>query len=671
MLRDTLGLRFDRLFETADSLRMLPDSLRAQMIRYRLPIHRLVAMADSMGVPVDSVGVTIDREAFNPLASAMGAPSNNAFRYTSGYNIFKGSSTWTNGGDYVMSRGAMSLHNNTTIDMQRSVLSGAGGVSLTQNRLSTTDANWRMGPGFSLGGRASLSGYDRTDPTSVGSNEAERKSEFQFSSRARRQFGREFNSELNMLTGVLDLKNFSQIKRGLSGDVNGRTRWLHGNWFSHDLTYGMNGNVSRTRKPTSITTVGTSDYSATLRGALQLYQAAPVGLNLNYNVRKTRVETPGDSDLVNRLLTSAAGTDATLRFRVDNNRYLNLTGGATWNNTLQGTRDDQTFRAESRWSAGPWTLDTSISDVITNSDFFANGTAGGYVVKDNSRQANGTLTRPLGSKIVSKLTGNILLTQTRSAASSSASSPPTPNDSYLQSYRFETQYNPSEKWGTGVALDVSLSRQINLPAVSTSNNTDTRTYRAEWRWQYRLLRGLTANQSNTVQSAYEFYPFAPDRNNLSLDYNSVTNLSAVLTPRLTVGLTHNARQQPRGDWRVLPDGTGVLLPSDESLNYTLTTNISYTLTPDVSFSIIPLYLASNLTGTSNGVAAPTRSSRGLHLNGTANLKIALGKKGELSGSIGRNFLSDRTTTYQNGAPLLSPVAIQDYWSGVLNLSWQL
>ena len=40
---------------------MLPDSLRAQIIRFRLPLRRLVSMADSMGVPVDSVGAVIAR----------------------------------------------------------------------------------------------------------------------------------------------------------------------------------------------------------------------------------------------------------------------------------------------------------------------------------------------------------------------------------------------------------------------------------------------------------------------------------------------------------------------------------------------------------------------------------------------------------------------------------
>jgi hypothetical protein len=122
---------------------------------------------------------------------------------------------------------------------------------------------------------------------------------------------------------------------------------------------------------------------------------------------------------------------------------------------------------------------------------------------------------------------------------------------------------------------------------------------------------------------------------------------------------------------VLPDGSGVLLPSDEALNYTLLSNINWALTPDVSFRITPQYLATDRTGTSNGNAVPTRSSRGLRLSGGANLKIPLGKKGELSGSIGRTFTSDRTTTYQSGVPQLSPVAEQDYWNGVLNLSWEL
>src|SRR5262245_43890615 len=69
LLRDTLGLHFDTLFPTADSLHLTPDTLRALSIRYRYSIARLVLMADSLGVPVDSVGPIMQRESFNPLAA--------------------------------------------------------------------------------------------------------------------------------------------------------------------------------------------------------------------------------------------------------------------------------------------------------------------------------------------------------------------------------------------------------------------------------------------------------------------------------------------------------------------------------------------------------------------------------------------------------------------------
>src|SRR5512138_103791 len=69
LLRDTLGLHFDGIFPMADSLGLRPDTLRALMIRYRYPLLRLVHLADSLGVPVDSVGTMVDRERFNPLAA--------------------------------------------------------------------------------------------------------------------------------------------------------------------------------------------------------------------------------------------------------------------------------------------------------------------------------------------------------------------------------------------------------------------------------------------------------------------------------------------------------------------------------------------------------------------------------------------------------------------------
>jgi hypothetical protein len=667
LLRDTLGLRFDRLFATADSLRMLPDSLRAQMIRFGLPIGRLLAMADSMRVPVDSVGAVITRERFNPLANIAGG-ARTTFKYTSGWNVGKTNTTWTNGADYSLVRGPMFLRNGTNINMERNT--NGGRLSLRQNRESTSEASWKLSPGMSVGGRAALSGFDAQDPGSV-SNEGETKSEFQLSTRTRQTFNRELSSELNMFGGYLDLKNFSLIKRGLSGDANGRVRFARGDWLSHDFTGGVNGNLSRTRKPTSITALRTQDYSVTARGALQIYQQAPVSLNLNYSARKTLVETPTDADTVNRFKTSAATLDATVRFRASNDRYLNVSVNAGTNNSLQGKREDQGLRAQARWVRDAWAFDADYSDLVGDSHLPRRNRSGGYNERQDSRTAGGQLTRPFGRKLTAKLTGNISLSQFRSQATADSASPPTPRDSYRQSYKIEGLYNASERFTSGIGLEVGQSRAINLPAQSTLNNNDTRTYRADWRWSYRLLRGLTAAQTNSVQADYQFYPFKSDRDGLSLDFNSVTNLNAVLTPRLSLDVSHNARQQPQGDYRVLADGTGALLPSEENLNYTLRSRVTWSPSPTMSFTLTPEYQASDRTGTSNGIEAPTRRSRRLNFTGGANLNLKLGQRGLLTGGINRSFTADRTTTFRNGLPQTSPLSEQDFWNGSLLLSWEL
>jgi hypothetical protein len=401
LLRDTLGLRFDRLFETADSLRMLPDSLRAQMIRFRLPILRLLVMADSMRVPVDSVGAVITRESFNPL-SMVGGESRTNFKYTSGWNVGKTNTSWSNGADYSLVRGSMLLRNGTNINMERNT--NGGRLSLRQTRESTSEASWKLSPGMSVGGRAALSGFDALDPGSI-ANEGERKSEFQLSTRTRQTLTRELDSELNVFGGYLDLKNSSLIKRGLSGDANGRLRFLRGKWLSHDFTGGVNGNLSRTRKPTSLSSLATKDYSGTARGALQVFQSAPVSLNVNYSARKTLVETPTDADTVNRFNTSTATVDATVRFRASTDRYMNVTVNTGTNNTLQGRREDQGVRAQGRWVQGVWALDGDFSDLIGDSHLPRRNRAGGYSERQDNRTSNGTLTRPFGRKITAKLTG--------------------------------------------------------------------------------------------------------------------------------------------------------------------------------------------------------------------------------------------------------------------------
>lgn len=668
LLRDTLGLRFDRLFETADSLSILPDSLRAQIIRYRLPMARLVFMADSMGVPVDSVGVVIARERFNPFTQSVTAGSRTTFKYTSGYSIGKTVTDWTNGGDYSFTRGKLLLRNGTTITMTRAT--AAGKLNLRQDRNSTSEANWRLTPNFSLGGRAFVYSFDDVYRGST-VNQRETKSELQLSTRTRQQYSKDLTSELNLFTGYLNSKNLSQLKRGLTGDLNGRTRYLRGSWLTHELSGAVNGNLSRTQRTISGVDVATRDLSTNLRGALQLYQASPVGLNVNYSVRRTAVETPTEIETVNRLLTSGANADATMRLRKDNDRFLTLTARASRNATLTGTRVDKEGRAQGRWVLGPWALDAQAANVVGDSRYPRRSGAYGYTEKQDNRQASGEITRPFGRKITTKLTSSISLVQSRSRAIADSASPPTPRDSYRQSYRAEARYNQSERLTSGVALEVGLSRSINLPAASTSNNTDTRSYRAEWRWNYRLLRGLTASQTNTLQADYQFYPFASERNDLSLDYYVITNLNAVITPRLSVDVSHNARQQPSGDWRVLPDGSGVLLPADENLNYTLRSSVTYSPSPAMSFTLTPEYVATDRNGTTNGVEAPTRKSRRLNFTGGANLNLQIGRRGQVTGTVRRTFSSESATNYRNGVPQVSPVSEQDYWNGQLQFSWEL
>ena len=673
LLRDTLNLHFGGLFETADSLQMLPDSLRAQMIRFRLPMFRLIAMADSMNVPVDSVGAVILRESYNPLSFVAGAKPRTTFKYTSSYDIQRTATVWINGADYTMLRGPLLLRNGTNIRMDRSTAGGR--LSLRQDRSSISEMNWRLSPDLSVGGRASLSGFDNRTPGALG-DEGETKHEFQFSTRTRRALVKnrrtDLSSELNVLGGLLDLKNFSQLKRGLSGDMNGRLRLTRGAWLSHDLNGGVNGNLSRTRRPSAENTLRTSDFSANFRGTLQAFQQSRVGLNVNYALRNTRVETPTDSSTVNQFLTANATVEATLRLRLDNDRYLNLTANAGKNRSLSGTRFDNGVRAQMRWVIGPWQLDGDYADLLGDSRFPVRAArAGGYDEKQDNRNANATLTRPIGRYITAKLSSGISLSQIRSRATAIDASPSTPRDNYRQSYKVETFYNPSERANTAVALDVSLSRSINLPALSTGNNTDTRGYRAEWRWSYRMLRGLTASQSNTVQANYEFFPFDSRRNGLTLDFNSLTTLAAVLTPRLTLDVTHNARQQPRGDWRTLSDGSGALVPSDEQLDYTLRSRVTWAPARTVSLTLTPEYLASDRTGTSNGLEAPTRQSRRLNLSGGANLNLTVARRGQLTGSISRTFSADRNTSFKVGIPQPSAVVEQDFWNGSLQLSWEL
>lgn len=671
LLRDTLGLRFGGIFELADSLQVPPDTVRALMIRYRLSLNRLLTMVDSLGMPIDSLGPTLERERFNPFAQRTAGvrPSRRSFRYTSGYTIQRTSSSWTNGGDFDFTEGALFLRNftNTLVDRYR-----ANNVeSIRQTRDSNTEAGWFLNREVSLGGKLNLSRFYSKDPSSI-SNEGEVKNEFLVSSRYKSGPGRRWSAELNTFGGYLDLTNRALIKRGLSGSTDGRFRVQRGNWFSHDLSGSINGNAARTRRPElAVGQLDTRDLATNLRGTLNLYANAPISLIMNYNARRTRVETPTESLSVNRILTSQRGADATLRLRQASDRYMNLTGNISRSGQQTGTRQDLSLKASGRFALRGWQLDADYGDTRAESDFPRQRRTYGYQEDLESNTANGTVTKPFGRAFVSKLTSSISLSRYRYTATADSATPPSPRDAYRQNYRGELLYNRSERVNTRIALDVGLTRSINLLPQSVSSNNDTRSYRGEWSWSYRILRGLTVTQTNSLTADYRFYPFAIARNDVSLDYNTLTNLAAVLTPRLSIDVQHVARQQPRGSYTREADGREYLRPADENLNYTLRGNITYSPSQVLSLSLRPEYLATDRLGTVNGVESQERSTRRLNFSGGANLNVPVGSKGLLTGSIQRSYNAERTITYADGLAEPAPRSETDFWNGSLQFSWQL
>lgn len=685
LLRDTLGLHFTGIFPAADSLQLAPDTLRALMIRYRYTLPRLIHLSDSLRVPVDSVGVLLERERFNPLAGNANKGSKNDLRYTSGYTVNRTSTTWTNGGDMNVQRGTKFLHSVTNIEMDRNTY-GAGRTSLRQVRSTTAETGWRLSPSLSLGGRANLERYDNKD-VGLPSGEADTKSEFQLSTRARRNVGKSATTELNFFSGYLDQKNSTQVKRGLSSDLNGRLRLTAGTWFSHDLNGQVTGNLAKTRRPDALTELNTHDLSSNLRGVMSVFANSPVGVNLNWGLRSTKVESPTSIsrrsggidttvitvDTLQSIRTTSNSLDGTLRLRRDNDRFMNLSGSLGHTLASFGTRDDKGGRATARWVFRGYALDANYGDSRAKSNYPRRSRAFGYIEDQTTRSADATLTHNFTTKLTGKLNGTIGLTRSRYTVTADSATTPVPRDAYNQSYRVDALYNQSERLSSGVSLTVSLQRGINIAPLSTSSNTDTRSYRGEWRWSYRLLPGLTVAQTNQIQADYQFYPFAGSRDNLSLNYNTITNLSAVVTQRFNIEVSHATNRQPRGTY--VPSSTGVeaLKLSDDTQNFTLRATMTYTPTPALSFSLRPEYFATDRSG-SNGTTGDLekqRQDRRLGFSGGVNINKPIGPKAVLQGNIARTFDDSRTRAFTNGIGKYSPRSETDYWNGSLTLTWQL
>ena len=676
LLRDTLGLHFNGLFPLADSLGMVPDTLRGLSIRYRYPLLRIVALAESLGVPVDSVGPILLRERFNPLASA--GRRVDQFTYSSNYSVQQTSSNWANTADYNLVRGAFFLRNSTNIGIER--YRSGGYTQIRDSRNAQTESGWRFSPNFSLGGRANLDRFSNNGGRASTSTEGETKNEYQFSMRSRQLPAKGLTSEANVFGGLLDLAGFQQEKRGLSGDVNGRIRYTRGTWLAHDTQGQITGNRARTRGGTnSSARLTTADFSNNLRGTLGLFQSAPASLNVNYALRNIRVETPS-ADSVVRVRTNSKNLDIAGRLRLDNERYANITRhfGTNRQASVQ-TPSSQNSRSEDGWSTSgrlswrQFSLDGNFNLSRANSEYPRRVVTGGYAEASRSRAVDGTLTWNLSRQVNAKLTGNVRLDSYRYNVIGRFPSPPVNRESYQQSYRLDANYIRSERMNSTIGMTVSRSLFLNLPAASTAANSETREYRADWRWSYRIFTGLTATQRNQVSASYTLYtnPSSQANNRLGIDYSSYTTLNAVVTPRFSMDLTHNARYQPSGNYVRYPDGFEYLRKSDENQSFSLQSRVSYTPFTGISLLIQPEYFANDRLAAGPSGIQPQRAGRTLKFSGGASLNLPLGSGGQLTGDIRRTFSDDRSTTYSNGVPRPSPRSEVDFWNGALSVSWQL
>ena len=671
LLRDTLSLSFRGLFPVADSLQIAPDTLRALMIRYRLivprmSIDRLVTLSDSLRVPVDSVGVVMTRERFNPLANR-GQRRMNDFQYTSGYDIQRTTTTWTNGSSYRLARGAGYMNNVTNIELQRFI--SAGAVTQRQNREATTEAGVAFNRNVSVGGRSYQMRFFSVDPGTP-TTQDETKNEYSFTGRAQSQ-GKMLSSDANVRTGWLDDHSAASIKRGFSGSADGRLRLQRGAIFSHDLSGSITGNLSHSRQPNRVEDLSTQDFSTNVRGNLAVLPNAPVGLNVNYSLRHTRVETPLDTIHINRIVNRGNTLDGTLRLRRDSDHNLVLAGNVGRSDSPTGTRRDDGGKATLRWAVSGAAIDANYSDSRSTSILLRIRGGGGYLERGMSRSADGQLVRNLGARFVAHVMANIGLDRYRYVSQADGATPPSPRDAYRQQYRTELSYNPSDRMTSGVVLQVSLNRTINIAAATTGANNDTRSYRGEWRWNYRLFKSLTVTQNNQLQADYLSYPFAPGRNTLSLNHNTITSLAAQLPGSFFIDVQHNTSRLPRGSYVREPDGLDYLQLSDDSRNYTLTSSLRYQPGAGLGIHLEPRYTASERSGTVNSVQTKQRTDKRLDFSGGVDLNWKVGAKGQLTGRVNRSYTDTRTINYQNGIGTLTPRSETDFWNGNLQLSWTL
>lgn len=691
LLRDTLGLTFEKLFPLADSLRMDPAALKSLSVSYRWTLLRLLKMADSLDVPIDSVGPIMLRELQNPLNVST---TNTTYTYTTNYRLNQNEKDWFNTSEYKISRRGVVVTNTTRVDFARYETSLT--KSLTEPRTSTTDVSWLFSPRFSIGGEADLNWYDKVSSSGL-SNDRDRTSTYQATMHAKPPNWNGFTSNFNATAGAFTSKKPAEDKGGLTTSTTGQVRYGAGNWLSNDARFSFQSSISDLIGTDPIPDddvhypkATAKDNIANVSGTFNLFRSRPVEFTSNYRLSNARVHTAiiaapdtllGTGPLTNKQLVRnvTRNLDATLRIQDSPNRSVSLglnsslADNATATSlTANNTRDRSGFTTSGRYDFSLLKFDGSFTLGQSVARFPHRDAKGGYREDAHSRALSGHAQWTLIPRVITlDLNGDISLTQSRYARIDSPLTVPVANDVASQSYLAKLGYNRWTRGNTTLSLGVRRDQRVNLPAASTASNSETRSYSAGWDWTYQLLQGLSATQTNRMNADYLAYPFAPSSNRLALNYSTQTTLNAVFNPRFTLILDHSARYQPKGNFRPLYDSdpTEYFTLSDEDLSYSLTATITYKPASAVAFSIKPTYNASDRNTTVNDELAPQRQSRGLSMGATADLNFAVGKSGRMTGHINRNANWDNTTLYSSNGSVLPSSSHLSKWDSNLTLIW--
>ncbi len=670
LLRDTLGISFEGLFPLADSLRTSPDTLRALAIRYSVPLWRLVAMADSMRAPVDSLFPRLERERYNPLA--MRGESTTDFTYGTGYNVVQNRNSWTNNLNMRIVRGVIYYSNITSIQMDK--LTSTRSTTRRQTRHSENEAGWRVNPQASVGLRAVFDRFTSNDPASINAID-QPSSQYQLSIRTRQQPNRDLQSEINLLSGVLSLEDAQQRKRGGSGEINGHVTYDVGDAVTNDVTGSFGGDLSHIVLKKNLLTQDTHDYSRTLRATSILWPSGRMSLSGDVNYRNFFTQTPNDSNQIQDATNANLDVTGTARLRGRTDQQLNLSQTFSGASVASAVRSGQSKRrGNSTAIDGRLPLFSGTLEGRFGHDYSRNETpqladSGGYGENSENRQLEGTFNRQFGRKLIGRVNARISLARFRYFEIGRYPTLPVPRDQAQQSYRIEAVYTSSTDFNTSAALEVGRIELVNIPSASVVSNNVARTYRAEWNWTFRLLRNLTATQRNSVLANYTDYPFNSLNNRLSLDYTTTTTLNAVLTPRVSLDLSHYAETLQGGNYLLQSDGIWYFLPADDNKNYQLGTKVTWTPVNGVALAIEPRYRVGRRYGTANGVAVLQRDNGNLTFTGSANLNLNIGKRGRLTGSVGRSYQDDLTNTYGTSSSVVKSQF--DQWTSNLQFTWRL